>query len=579
MNIDKTNEAELILKNGKVYSFSMDGTRHCGSAVVVKKGRIVDVCDDEHADTYMGEDTEVIDCQGNTILPGLSDAHAHPSSAASIFKSCQLFDISGSSDESSRDVINRYLDRLKTYISEHKDDEIIRGTGWNRAFFSGACADVQWPDRHDLDKLCADRPIVLESYCQHAMWVNTMAMKLAGISKNTPDPKMGEIQRDDDGIPTGIFLEIEALDMIKKNLSGYDYSVEEYKETILRYQEEEALPYGVLLLQDCLYTENAGQAYRELARENRLKIRMRGVYPFLNCRDLSQLHKIKEQSLSDYSGDTFAVNTIKIFLEGEFAMLQPYENEYLEEHGLPAGYCGELFYTDEEAVTAVEKAAELGMQIHIHAMGDRAVKQAVDSLVAVQEAGASKRNTIAHLMMVTDEDITRMAENNIICNCQPRWMINDSDTAEYYTSCFGSEKAMEAYPLKRLTDAGCIVAYGTDFPVTPPPNPFHEIQCAMTRSVFPEDEAEYSIYKGTVLGPKDDLYRDCVTLDSAVRSLTCNAAYQLFLESVTGSIEIGKSAELVVIDRDIEKSVPEELYMTKVNMTVFRGDIVYRKNI
>lgn len=571
-------KADLILKNGKVYSFSVDGARQDGTAVVVANGKILDVCDDAKALRYGGEDTEIIDCGRNTILPGLSDAHAHPSSAASIFESCQLFDITGASHESSQMVIDRYLKRLKAYIASHQEERVIRATGWNRAFFSGACKDPKWPDRHDLDQLCADRPIVMESYCQHAMWVNTKALELAGISEKTPEPVSGTIRRDESGHPTGILLELDALNLIKENLPGYDFSVPQYKNTILRYQNEEALPYGVTLLHDCMHTENAKSAYKELAAEGKLKVRVRGVYPFSNCRHLEELDEIKAKAGTDHINDTFDIQTIKIFLEGEFAMIESYEEGHIREHGLPSGYDGELFYTDEEAERAIVKAAELGLQIHIHAMGDKAVKQAVDCLVSAQnQTGTANRNTIAHLTMVRNEDMTRMAQNHIICNCQPRWMINDSDTAEYYTSCFGRKRAMEAYPHKRLIDAGCLVAYGTDFPVTPPPNPFHEIQCALTRSVFPEDEEEYKVYQGTVLGPADDPYRDCVSMDETIKGLTCNAAYQLFVENATGSIEKGKSAELVVLDRDLEETAAEEIYKTQVALTVFKGDVVYRK--
>lgn len=573
-------KADLILKNGVIYSFSADGRRQRGDAVVVREGRIIDVCGNDDALRYCGKETVIVDCGGNTIMPGMCDAHCHPSSAASIFNACQMFDITGTCDETSESVINRYMDRLREYIGRHGGDDIIRAAGWNRAFFAGACREARWPDRRDIDKVCADRPVVMESYCQHALWVNTAALKMAGITKDTPDPPSGEIVRDDDGEPTGIFLELDALNLIKENLPGYDYSVEQYKETILRYQREEANRYGVTLLGDCLSTDNARRAYIELAKEGTLTLRVRGVYHWPDCRDMTRLAKICEMKGTDDTGDTFGINTIKIFLEGEFAMLKPYERDYNIAQGLPENYGGELFYSDQEAMIAVEKAVETGMQVHIHAMGDKAVKQAVDSLVSAQEKiGMRSRNVIAHLMAVRDEDMRRIGDNDIICNCQPRWMINDSDTAEYYASCFGKERAMNVYPHKRLLDAGATVAYGTDFPVTPPPDPFHEIQCAITRSVLPVDDTEYEIYGGTILGPEENRRQDCVTLDDAVRSITYSGAYQLFLEDVTGSLESGKSADIVVLDRNLEKTPVEEIYKTKAVMTIFKGEIVYKEEI
>lgn len=571
------NFADLILTNGKVYSFSMEGRRQRGEAVVIRDGKIADVCSNEQALSYAGSKTEIIDCKGNSILPGLCDAHCHPSSAASTFNTCQMFDITGTSDETSHMVLNRYLDRLQEYVSTHDSDPIIRATGWNRSFFSGACKDSKWPDRHDLDRICSDRPVVMESYCQHALWVNTKALKLAGISEKTPDPTSGEVLRDKDGYPTGLFFELEALNLIKDHLPGYDYSVEEYKETIKRYQREEANAYGVTLLCDCLYTENARIAYQELADTGKLTVRVRGVYHYSDCKDTGEIETIRQRIESSKGNDTFDTKTIKIFLEGEFAMLEPYEEAYNAAQGLPQGYGGELFYTDKEALNAIEQSIKTGLQVHIHAMGDKAVKQAVDCLEKAQEkTGMRNRNVIAHLMSVRDEDIRRMAENQIICNCQPRWMVNDSDTAEYYTSCFGHKRAMDVYPHKRLLDAGCTVAYGTDFPVTPPPDPFHEIQCAMTRSVFPEDVSEFEVYHDTVLGPDENPKRDCVSLDDAIKSLTCNGAYQLFLEEKTGSVEAGKSADLVILDRNLEETPEDEIYLTSASITIFKGNIVYR---
>ncbi|NLD19113.1 MAG: amidohydrolase [Clostridiales bacterium] len=568
--------ADLALVNGKIYSVSGDDKVRRGSCVLVKGDRIFKVCEGDEEQKYIGKATRVIDCKGHTILPGLCDAHCHPSWSTSFFESCQLFDVTGTQENTSRQVIDMYLEKLRGFIKSHENAEIIRAIGWNRAFFSGACKESRWPSRHDIDRVCSDRPVVMESYCQHAIWINTRAIEMAGLDKNTPDVASGEIFREEDGYPSGIFFEMEAQSLIKNNLKNYDYSVEQYKDTIKRFQNEVALPLGITLYNDCFHTENATEAYKELAQEGELKLRVRGVHHFADCKDLSMVDDIEKKIGSCDVGDIFQINTIKIFFEGEFMTMEPYEKKAIEEQNLPEGYCGAEFYDDETAKKATAKALGTGMQVHIHAMGDRAVKQAVDCLEYGQQiTGMKNRNVIAHLMMVRDEDIQRIGKNEIICNCQPRWMIYDSDADEFYQEMFGHERTVKIYPNKQFLDAGCVVSYGTDFPVTPPPDPFHGIHCAVTRSVFKGDEKEYSRYKGAVLGPESNPRQDCVTLKDAVKSSTWSGAYQLFLEDVTGSIQEGKSAEIVVIDRDIENTPQEELYNTKVCHTIFKGKAVY----
>lgn len=568
--------ADMIVFNGKIFSIKEDGTVTGGSAVVIRDGIIEDVCEtDEEAMRYAGPATELMDCRGNTILPGLCDDHAHPSWAASFYIGCSLFEVISSSEDTSDDTIEKYKERLKAYVEENPDYGLYRGIGWNRAYFSGACRDPRWPTRHDLDEVCSDKPVILESYCQHALWANTKAIEMAGITAETPDPETGELQREADGYPSGIFMEFEPMALLKEGIASYDFTVEQYKNALLRYQREDANYFGVTLVNDCYCTENAIKAYKELAEADELTVRFRGVYKLENASD-EDVEKIRRRAGDDNINDLYQINTIKIFIEGEPAMLEPYDEAAAREMGYPPGYSGETFWPDEVIYPILRECADTGMQIHIHAMGDKAVRQAARGLAEAQkETGRRNRNIIAHLMAVSDEDIKIMAENEIMCSCQPRWMVYETDAEDFYSVMFGRKRALEFWPNKRLSDAGCVVAYGTDFPVSPPPNPYQEIQCAMTRSVFEEDVYQYPKYKGTVYGPEDDPHRDCVSLESAVKSLTYNGAWQNFLEDVTGSIEKGKSAEIVVLDRDITSIPVEDIHKIKVRRTVFKGKTVF----
>ena len=191
-----------------------------------------------------------------------------------------------------------------------------------------------------------------------------------------------------------------------------------------------------------------------------------------------------------------------MFAEGAFSLIEPYDRAFTEENGLPADYNEALYWDDGEFVSVAGKAMEAGFDVHVHAMGDNSVRQSVDCLVKAAGSADIKdrppRNVIAHLMLVRDEDMDRMAENDIMGNCQPRWMVYDSDI-EGMTPLMGEKRAGAAYPLRGFLDRGVRIAFGTDFPVTPPPDTMHEIQCAMTRAVFPE-APDYEKFKGKTLG-------------------------------------------------------------------------------
>lgn len=570
--------ADKILINGNIYSVGADDKVTRGQAIAIKEGLITAIGTNEEIAKFKEEGTQVIDCKGNTILPGMCDAHCHPSWMASMLQACQLFDIKGTPEETSRQVIEKYIAKEKEFAEKNTDKKILKGIGWDRAFFNSICRQPEWPSRHDLDRISTEKPIIMESYCQHMMWVNTKALELAGIDENTPDVVNGEIVREPDGYPSGLLFEMEAIDLLKSNIPGYDYTVDEYKETLLTYQEE-MLGYGVTLINECKCTENAIRAYKELAEEERLKARFRGVYDYADCNTTEPLAGFAERRENDNVNDLFSINTIKIFLEGEMTMLEPYEKEYNLSKGYSEDFGGKLFYNDETVKKAMKAAAETGMQIHIHAMGDAAVKQAVQSLVYAQnETGTANRNIVAHLMLIRDEDVKAMGENNIIANCQSRWMEFDSDTDVNYGEMYGRERADRTYPNKSFLEAGCVVAYGTDFPVLPPPNPYHNIQVAITRSILPTEEFEYERYKGTVLGPADDKYRECVSLKDAIKSNTWAGAYQNYLEDITGSIEVGKSADLVLLDCNIEEIQTDRIYDIETEMTLFKGNVVFAKS-
>ena len=559
--------ADMILKNAKIFSVGQDSALTTGEAVIIKNGIIQSICSSEEALDYEGNDTQIIDCVGNTVLPGLCDAHCHPSIAAAVYAGCDLFGIYIQENETPDEVIDKYMARLKTFADSHTENTLIRGTGWVQGNF----ITDRKPTRHDIDRICSDRPVILESFCQHSLWVNTRALEIAGIDKNTPDVYAGEIVRDEDGNPTGYFKEPEAMDLIKMNVPGYDFSVEEYKDAFLFYQREFANRYGVTLVQDCMHSDNARAAYVELAKEGRLTVRARGVYMLEPGSFKEQLPQFIERKGADDVDTDFRIDTIKIFSEGMFVLNEPFADEFIVENNMPAGYRGTPYWNNDDLEESIADSMKAGFDVHIHAMGDASVHQAAECIRGAQDkTGIKKRNVIAHLMLVDDKSYEDMEKADIIANCQPRWMVYDSDIAGMFPM-IGEERSLKAYPLRAFLDREITVAFGTDFPVTPPPDTMHEIQCAMTRSVFP-DAPDYEKFKGNVLGTEKP-----AELAEAVKALSLNGAYQMNLENITGSIEVGKSADLVILDSNLEDAPVDEIYSIEVEKTIFKGKVVYNK--
>lgn len=332
--------ADKLLVNGKIISVDSDGKRISGSVIAVKDGKILAVGDS--VDSYIGDSTEIIDCKGNSILPGLGDGHCHPAWAIDLTVACQLFDVCSCENVAPDEVIKEYCIRVKKYIKANPEYEIIKGRGWNYEFFP---SEDLLPTRHDLDAICADKPVVMTAYDGHIMWANTKAIEIAGLNEATPEPENGMILREHDGFPSGIFREIGAISLIENGIENYDYTVEQYKESIKVYQRKFANVYGITMVQDCLCTENAKKAYNELAKAGELTLRVRGVHNIEpgNKKECIET-MIAEKGKYDVDDD-YKINTAKFFLEGNgFNTLPPFEIPYEE---VPVCFKGNLFWKME----------------------------------------------------------------------------------------------------------------------------------------------------------------------------------------------------------------------------------------
>lgn len=565
-------KADRILKNGQIYTVDLEGNQVEYEAMAVLGEKILSLGTNAELQAFAGPDTEMVDLGGRTVLPGLADSHLHASMTTELLFDFSLRGVEFAPEWTRRDYIRAYQEMLRKYRDEHPQAELIRGMGWNPVLFV-AFVEGQ-PQASDLDEVVSDIPVMLRSFDHHYLWVNSKALELAGIGKETETPRNGVVERDEEGNPSGIFQETTAMDLLIRNLPGADYTVEEYKAGIRLYQEEFGSKYGNTLIFDAYCSENARQAYRELEESGELHMRVKSSFyadPSLPADQFDEMIRDKEQ----YRSEGFGIRTVKFFIDGSglsFYLKEPFEEEWLAGLGMKAGYRGYAQWTPEELKEIFLRLDTEGLQIHLHCMTDGAVKAAVDAFAYVAQFNdiARNRHTITHLMLADKRDIERMAKMGIIAAIQPMWAIADSMSEQNGVAMLGKERIQNTYLFGSMRKAGCRISCGTDFPVTIPPSPYIGMGTGMTRTITPA-HPEYETYKGISLGAEEEK----VSLKEMVEGYTISSAYQCFLEDITGSLEPGKSADFAVLDRRLTDTEPQELGNIRVKQTFFKGKEVY----
>lgn len=562
--------ADLIIRNGVVY-----GSDKSVTALAVNDDVISALGSDKEIMKLKGESTKIIDAAGKSVLPSFFDSHLHPSSVTEMYITKMMLDIVVGPEDTREGYTERIMTALKEFADEHPDDEVVRATGWNPAFY------YNFPEgmitREDIDKVVPDRPVFMRSYDHHGVLVNTELLRRAGIDENTPDPAGGVIHRDADGYPTGFFQETPAVDVIFDHYPQSDFSVEEMKIGIMGFQNDFAIPNGIFGVFDAYPTKNAIEAYRQLAEEGKLKIRVRGCYFADPTKPFSQFEQIIADKGKDDVGEMFRIDTVKFFCDGggfTFLLNEPFEPAVLKANGFPEGYKGVSQWTQEAMNEAVAVLAKAGYQVHVHAMGDGAVKQTLNAFQYAKEQGADEnlRHSIAHIMLIDEDDIKRMAELNVVASMQPSWAMWDDFTEMSMVPLLGKERTENQYPLGRIKKAGAVVSSGTDFPILALINPLVGIEIGVLRSA-PESYPGYDKWKGVVSGPEGNKKVDCMTLDDMIDSYTVNGAYQMFLEERTGSLEVGKSADMLIMDRDYSNIESLDIEKAKIVEKIFMGKV------
>jgi len=534
----------LVLKNGLVYTVDQD--RSWAQALVISDGRIVYVGSNEGLEPFVSSSSDVIDLGGKMVLPGFSDAHAHPSQSMDYFGNISLFQLGS---------IEEYQQVIADYVGIHGDAEVLRGSGWDNRFFSS-----RGPHKKSLDDLVPNQLISLVSYDFHSTWVNSLTLQRAGITRETPDPDGGIIERDPDtGEPSGTLREA-AMRLVDSVIP--EYSIEERKDALLAYQDM-AARVGVTLSHDAMLEPQSIAAYRELANEGRLKMRFHGSLLMEPEEGAGEQVDALLEECSRNNHPYFQVSAAKIFvdgvIEGGTAYLHdPYKHK--------PDFRGEPIWQPEilnEMTFALDKQY---LQIHFHVIGDAAAEITLDALeyARAQNGTRDSRHMITHLQLVAPEDVRRLGELGVVGVPQPFWFKVDNYYRKLALPFLGKTRADVQYPMKSFLDNGVIMASASDFPVTIPFDPLIGIQSGITRSAIGSDQSE-------VLWPEER-----ATLEQMIASFTYNGAYSNFIEDETGSLEVGKRADLVVLERNLFEIPPAEISRTRVLMTMIDGQEVYR---
>lgn len=563
--------ADKVYRNAKVYSVALDGIETHAEALAIKDGKFAYVGDETGVTEWIGDATEVIDCKGKSVIPGLGDAHLHHAQAVLKYGTCSFGDILPNPETDTPDgVVKQIQEKLKAYAEEHKNAPVIRGFGWDRMWFAGVLQGIVRPfTRHDVDAVIPDKPVVLTSFCGHLVLLNTKALETAGVTKDTDDHH-GLIVKEADGTPSGYISEPAIFRPIIDRIPNYDFTPEEYHDC-LKKAFDELNASGYTLLCDCQQVESSYAVLSEMARNGEFTARVSGVHNVNDATRESDLEKAIANRTKFDVDELFMVDTVKYFADGSLAMIEPYTERASDKE---PGTREPLLWDEEHLKDSMALANKEGFNIHTHAMGSYAIHRVIDCYENAQQLYPNPkiRNIIAHCTFIEPEDRVRMGKSHIIASNQPGWFSDNPAEEPVMVAWWGEDVVRQTYPSKSLIDNGVVCAYGSDFPVNAAYG-LAGIQVAMTRRHVKLDPT-YELFKDAPAALPDE----CVSLKEALQAHTIHVAYQAHLEKVTGSIEVGKSAELVVLDSNIETTPADQIQDIKVLETLFKGKTVF-KNI
>jgi predicted amidohydrolase YtcJ len=549
--------ADVLFRGGVVYR--VDPARSWSQAVAVAGDRILAVGPDADLRGLAGSGTQIIDLRGRMLLPGFQDAHVHASAGGLDRLRVDL---------TAADGRDGYLAAVAGYAAEHPGERWILGSGWYLDAFPGGL-----PSRTDLDQVAPERPVFLVNRDHHGAWANSAALRLAGIDAATPDPADGRIERDAAGTPVGVLQEgamrlVEAVipQVTPEQRIGGVLEGQRYLHELGITGWQEAIVGDYPGIPDCY------EAYRRVADDGRLTGRVVGALWWDRTRGEEQIDELLDRRSGAASGP-FLASTVKIMQDGvcenfTAAMLSP----YLDAHGHP-GHTGGLSYLDPAFLQRVVTRLDgLGFQVHVHAIGDRAVRDALDAFEAARASNGHNdlRHHIAHIQVVHPDDVPRFGRLGVTANAQPLWACYDRQMTELTLPFLGPERAAQQYPFGSLVRGGATLAIGSDWPVSTA-NPLWLAHVAVNRTAPWDVSGEENPLSREPLLPDQRL-----DLPTALAAGTAGSAYVNHLDE-TGSVRPGYLADLVVLDRNLLESPAQEIGQARVELTMAGGRVVYAR--
>ena len=540
--------SSTLFTNGILY---LGAGRFADGSLVIADGLITHVLIDGEP---LPPADEIVDLERGTLLPGFQDAHAHPLLAGVLLMGIDLLPVHDRGE---------YLRIITDYAAAHPELECIEGGGWFGDVFEGG-----FPTAADLDAAVSDRPVILSSHDAHGVWVNSAALRLAGIDAATVDPVDGRIQRDETGAPSGVLLE-GATALVDGLRSAPDEGF--HVQALLRAQER-LHSVGITAWQDAFVGvgdigPNALPAYEELDRTGRLTARVVMAQWWDRSRGLGQLDELLAVRARFEASGRLDAGTVKVMIDG---MIENGTASMIEAFEGRPGDVG-ITFIDTEAASELAIALDaLDFQIHFHAVGDRATRIALDAVEATIAANGQRgnRHHIAHLDIVAPADVPRFAEFEVSANVTALWARRDEEIVTRKLPLLGTAREGMHFPFASLHRAGARLVGGSDWPVTDP-NPLWSVHTATTRTGVAQDP--HAI--GSEVFDVPLLADEAIALGTALDAYLSEAAYINRLEASTGELRAGAAADLVWIDRDLRD--PAALGPAAVRRTLIDGRTVY----
>jgi len=541
--------ADVVFLNGEINTQNPEQV--WANALAIDGKRISYVGDNQQAQMLIGQNTQVIDLEGQLVLPGFIDTHAHPILAAGMSHALQL-DMQASPED--------WLKALFEYAEDNPELSGLIGFG-----FSAEAFGKKGPTKERLDRVVADRPVILIDEGGHSAWVNSKALELAGINRHTPDPVPGThyFKRGSDGEPTGWCLEAMTFNpmIAKLGLVNKELIVEQADDLFYLFSA-----FGITTVYDAGFSAFADIAYEaveQLQKNDQLPFRVVTSHMIQSPAQLPGAVAMLQSYQQRYGSELVLPNVMKIHNDGTkeartAGMFEAYE-------GQPDNL-GSLLLEGEALQSFVKDVDQAGFDIHIHAIGDRAVHEALNAFEQAQVANSDSKNrySIGHTELVLDRDIPRFSELGVIAQTTPFWFPAHGEEQ------VGKARSEKLYRFREILDGGGRVTFGSDFPATGDLtglSPVVNLEMGQTRQ-FPDDDAGLSSVVGEAL-----------SLDELIRGYTIDAAYQLNLESELGSLEVGKLADLVVVDKNLFAGPVDSIHQAKIAMTFMNGELRYERNL